>query len=70
MISPKTESGYKIGRLSAHKELSKTVSMQYVVTIVQSDGSGDKKNCTKRVASTYQGNLAVTVPFPSEISIS
>ena len=41
MISPKTESGYKIGRLSAHKELSKTVSMQYVVTIVQSDGSGD-----------------------------
>ncbi len=41
MISPKTESGYKIGRLSAHRELSKTVSMQYVVTIVQSDGSSD-----------------------------
>lgn len=36
MISPKTESGYKIGRMLAHMETHQIASMQYDVSIISS----------------------------------
>lgn len=41
MVSPKTATGYRIGRLVEHKETSKTVSMQYVANIIESKEVSD-----------------------------